>query len=288
MEASAMRLDIICQQLLSLIGRNQSTGISYKSHQRKEFELSKYFALLKCPVVEIMVINLELLLVSREARQPKPEDGGDIANVGRMKRATALKASEIISRMMKKRTKKERRLSEEYEVDEILSHTEKNGKIIYNISWVGYPGYISEMTEEDLVCGVAEKEPAGAVIRTLLFDFGGRPIQLLQNVYARQVKACCDRLKRFRSKLNVKKAEYNENQSSSIKLQSNVPTYTIELGQHSLRLTDARCYEHDVVGKAEMLQLPAVDFHAHAFPFQVTHNMFEDASEELRGLHSDR
>lgn len=59
-----MRLDIICQQLLSLIGRNQSTGISYKSHQRKEFELSKYFALLKCPVVEIMVINLELLLVS--------------------------------------------------------------------------------------------------------------------------------------------------------------------------------------------------------------------------------
>ncbi|VDP34171.1 unnamed protein product [Heligmosomoides polygyrus] len=38
----------------------------------------------------------------------------------------------------------------------------------------------------------------------------------------------------------------------NFELQSNVPTYTIEVGQHSLRLTDARCYEHDVVSEAQM------------------------------------
>ncbi|VDO32891.1 unnamed protein product [Heligmosomoides polygyrus] len=38
-----------------------------------------------------------------------------------------------------------------------------------------------------------------------------------------------------------------------IQLQSNVPTYTIEVGQHSLRLANARCYEHDVISKPKMI-----------------------------------
>ncbi|VDP35397.1 unnamed protein product [Heligmosomoides polygyrus] len=50
-------------------------------------------------------------------------------------------------------------------------------------------------------------------------------------------------------------------------LQFNVPTYTIEVGQHSLRLADARCYEHDVVSGTKMVQLLAVDLHSHVFPF---------------------
>ncbi|KAK6034819.1 chromo' (CHRromatin Organization MOdifier) domain protein [Cooperia oncophora] len=41
--------------------------------------------------------------------------------------------------------------SEEYEVEDILSHSVKDGKTLYKISWVGYPGYVSEMTEEDLI-----------------------------------------------------------------------------------------------------------------------------------------
>ncbi|KAK6027795.1 hypothetical protein OSTOST_06174 [Ostertagia ostertagi] len=76
----------------------------------------------------------------------------------RPQRASALRASEKINEIMSKK-KRVQRQSEEYEVEDILSHTVRNGQTIYSISWVGYPGYISEMTEEDLVnCGELLKE----------------------------------------------------------------------------------------------------------------------------------
>ncbi|VDP44849.1 unnamed protein product [Heligmosomoides polygyrus] len=45
----------------------------------------------------------------------------------------------------------------------------------------------------------------------------------------------------------------HEHRLRKTQLQSNVPTYAIEVGQHSLRLADARCYEHDVVSEAKMM-----------------------------------
>ncbi|WKX99370.1 hypothetical protein Q1695_014334 [Nippostrongylus brasiliensis] len=80
--------------------------------------------------------------------------GGDSKPRGtKPKRASAVKAEENISRLMKpKSTRKLRwRRSEEFEVDEIISHTIRDGQTIYQITWVGYPGYISEISEEGLV-----------------------------------------------------------------------------------------------------------------------------------------
>ncbi|XGW15670.1 hypothetical protein V3C99_001259 [Haemonchus contortus] len=93
-------------------------------------------------------------------RANRSAERGDIVRSPsrRPQRASALRASEKIRELMSTE-KKPRRQYEEYEVEDILSHTIKNGKIIYRISWVGYPGYISEMTEEDLVnCGELLKE----------------------------------------------------------------------------------------------------------------------------------
>ncbi|VDP39080.1 unnamed protein product [Heligmosomoides polygyrus] len=48
----------------------------------------------------------------------------------------------------------------------------------------------------------------------------------------------------------------NENGASETRpFLMNIPTYAIEVGQHSLRLADARCYEHDVVSEAKMVVL---------------------------------
>ncbi|PIO76704.1 hypothetical protein TELCIR_01220 [Teladorsagia circumcincta] len=77
--------------------------------------------------------------------------GGEVVcRERRPQRASAQRANEKINEIMSKK-KRVRRRSEEYEVEDILSHTVRNGQTIYSISWVGYPGYISEMTEEDLV-----------------------------------------------------------------------------------------------------------------------------------------
>ncbi|VDP23675.1 unnamed protein product [Heligmosomoides polygyrus] len=40
-----------------------------------------------------------------------------------------------------------------------------------------------------------------------------------------------------------------------MQLQYSAPTYTIEVGQHSLRLADARCYEREFVSEAKMRDL---------------------------------
>ncbi|VDP04565.1 unnamed protein product [Heligmosomoides polygyrus] len=44
----------------------------------------------------------------------------------------------------------------------------------------------------------------------------------------------------------------HEHRLRKIQLQSNVPAYTINLGQHSLRLANG--YKHDVVSEAKMVQ----------------------------------
>ena len=49
----------------------------------------------------------------------------------------------------------------------------------------------------------------------------------------------------------------------------------------SLCFLDVWCYEYDVVSKAEMMLLPAVDLHSHVIPFQLTHNVFESGAEEF-------
>ncbi|VDO19060.1 unnamed protein product [Heligmosomoides polygyrus] len=45
------------------------------------------------------------------------------------------------------------------------------------------------------------------------------------------------------------------------------PTFPFEVGQHSLLLADARCYEHGIVSEAKMVQWPNVDHHSH---FRIT------------------
>ncbi|CAJ0604286.1 unnamed protein product [Cylicocyclus nassatus] len=51
-------------------------------------------------------------------------------------------------------SRKKKRREKEYEVESIVSHTVVDGVVVYNVSWVGYPGEITELLEEDLEnCG---------------------------------------------------------------------------------------------------------------------------------------
>ncbi|VDO19746.1 unnamed protein product [Heligmosomoides polygyrus] len=81
----------------------------------------------------------------------------------------------------------------------------------------------------------------------------------------------------------------HEHRLHTTQLQSSIPTYTIEVGQHSLRLADARCYEHDVVSEAKMVSCrPSIltpmssDSRSHGTFSAVALKSFEDTVSPCR------
>uniref|UniRef100_A0A0K0CWH5 Chromo domain-containing protein n=1 Tax=Angiostrongylus cantonensis TaxID=6313 RepID=A0A0K0CWH5_ANGCA len=65
---------------------------------------------------------------------------------GRQKRASLIKAAENIKKAVPKR----RQHDDEFEVESIISHTVRNEQTLYTVTWVGYPGETTEVTEDDL------------------------------------------------------------------------------------------------------------------------------------------
>ncbi|VDM58263.1 unnamed protein product [Angiostrongylus costaricensis] len=65
---------------------------------------------------------------------------------GRQKRASLIRAAENIKKAVPKR----RQHDDEFEVESIISHTVRNEQILYTVTWVGYPGETTEVTEDDL------------------------------------------------------------------------------------------------------------------------------------------
>lgn len=61
------------------------------------------------------------------------------------RRASSIKACENIKKVSSKKKRQD-----EYEVEDILSHTVVDGVTFYKVSWVGYPNEFSELKEEDL------------------------------------------------------------------------------------------------------------------------------------------
>ncbi|KAK6747196.1 hypothetical protein RB195_000423 [Necator americanus] len=66
------------------------------------------------------------------------------------KRASLVKATENMKSACPKRKNRE----QEYEVEDILSHEFVDGETVYTVTWVGYPGEVTELTDADLKnCG---------------------------------------------------------------------------------------------------------------------------------------
>ncbi|WKY06787.1 hypothetical protein Q1695_006739 [Nippostrongylus brasiliensis] len=67
------------------------------------------------------------------------------------RRSSLIKAAENIKSISKPKKKAR---DDVYEVEDIISHVVVDGLPIYSVTWVGYPGEITEMTEDELQnCG---------------------------------------------------------------------------------------------------------------------------------------
>ncbi|KAK5976307.1 hypothetical protein GCK32_017633, partial [Trichostrongylus colubriformis] len=64
----------------------------------------------------------------------------------RPRRASLIKATESIKKVAAPKKKRE----DVYEVEDIVSHVVVDGEVLYRVTWVGYPGEITELTEDEL------------------------------------------------------------------------------------------------------------------------------------------
>ncbi|KIH60677.1 hypothetical protein ANCDUO_09061 [Ancylostoma duodenale] len=72
------------------------------------------------------------------------------ASKRKSRRASTVKAGE----KKKSSTPKRKNREQEYEVEAIISHSVVDGVVVYQVTWVGYPGEVTDLLEEDLInCG---------------------------------------------------------------------------------------------------------------------------------------
>ncbi|KAK6024690.1 chromo' (CHRromatin Organization MOdifier) domain protein [Ostertagia ostertagi] len=64
----------------------------------------------------------------------------------RPRRASLIKATESIKKVAAPKKKRE----DVYEVEDIISHIVVDGEALYRVTWVGYPGEVTELTEDEL------------------------------------------------------------------------------------------------------------------------------------------
>ncbi|EYC19159.1 hypothetical protein Y032_0025g1208 [Ancylostoma ceylanicum] len=72
------------------------------------------------------------------------EDSADTKR--KSKRTSMVKAA----KKKKSSTPKRKNREQEYEVEAIISHTVVDGVVVYQVTWVGYPGEVTDLLEEDL------------------------------------------------------------------------------------------------------------------------------------------
>ncbi|KAL6738953.1 hypothetical protein Aduo_012449 [Ancylostoma duodenale] len=69
------------------------------------------------------------------------------ASKRKSRRASTVKAGE----KKKSSTPKRKNREQEYEVEAIISHSVVDGVVVYQVTWVGYPGEVTDLLEEDLI-----------------------------------------------------------------------------------------------------------------------------------------